>query len=90
MPDLPEELSLNAAEYATIRGLKLRRPLGNGTDGAVWESDQETAIRALERRDSYLRERDAFLRLRDRDSIEIQGFAVPQLINFDDTRKIAK
>lgn len=77
-----------AASYAASRGRSLLRFLGDGNDGAVWESDQQTAIKALERRDSYFRERDAYLRLQEFEVVDIQGFAVPWLIDFNDTKQI--
>ncbi len=66
------------------------RFLGDGNDGAVWESDRQTAIKSLERRDSYIRERDAYLRLQERSIVEIQGFAIPILVDFDDTKQIVE
>jgi hypothetical protein len=65
MSNLRKQLLVVAASYATNRGRSLLRFLGDGNDGAVWESNQQTAIKALERRDSYFRERDAYLRLQD-------------------------
>jgi len=62
-----------AADYAQQRGRSLMRFLGDGNDGAAWESDQQTAIKALERRDSYVRERDAYLRLQERSIVDIQA-----------------
>jgi len=79
-----------AADYAQQRGRFLMRFLGDGNDGAVWESDQQTAIKALERRDSYVRERDAYLRLQERSIVDLQGFAVPILVDFDDTKQIVE
>jgi len=66
------------------------RLLGDGNDGAVWESNHQTAIKALERRDSYLRERDAYLRLQHHEVVDIQGFAIPCLIGFDDTKQVVE
>jgi hypothetical protein len=51
---------------------------------------QPTAIKALERRDSYVRERDALLRLQELAIVDIQGFAVPSLIEFDDTKQVVE
>jgi len=79
-----------AADYAQQRGRLLMRFLGDGNDGAVWESDQQTAIKALERRDSYVRERDAYSRLQERSIVDLQGFAVPILVDFDDTKQIVE
>jgi hypothetical protein len=79
-----------ASVYAKQRGSSLMRFLGDGNDGAVWESDRQTAIKALERRDSYIRERDAYLRLQELSIVEIQGFAIPVLVDFDDTKQIVE
>ena len=90
MSNLRKQLLVVAASYATNRGRSLLRFLGDGNDGAVWESNQQTAIKALERRDSYFRERDAYLRLQDQTIVDIQGFAVPLLVDFDDTKQIVE
>jgi hypothetical protein len=90
MSNLRKQLLVVAASYATNRGRSLLRFLGDGNDGAVWESNQQTAIKALERRDSYFRERDAYLRLQDQTIVDIQGFAVPLLVGFDDTKQIVE
>ena len=90
MSDLRNRLMATAADYAHQRGRSLMRFLGDGNDGAVWESDQQTAIKALERRDSDVRERDAYLRLQERSIVDLQGFAVPILVDFDDTKQIVE
>ena len=90
MSDLRNRLMATAVDYAQQRGRLLMRFLGDGNDGAVWESDQQTAIKALERRDSYVRERDAYLRLQERSIVDLQGFAVPILVDFDDTKQIVE
>jgi hypothetical protein len=90
MSKLREELLAVSASYAANRGRSLLRFLGDGNDGVVWESNQQTAIKALERRDSYFRERDAYLRLQELAIVDIQGFAVPWLIGFDDIRQVVE
>lgn len=90
MSKLRDQLLAVAASYAVTRGRSLTRFLGDGNDGAVWESDQQTAVKALERRDSYVRERDAYLRLQERSIVDIQGFAVPSLIDFEDSKQIVE
>lgn len=66
------------------------RFLGDGNDGAVWETNLQTAIKAIERRDSYVRECEAYFRLREKGITEIQGFAVPCLIDHDDTKQVVE
>ncbi|MEQ1827880.1 MAG: hypothetical protein ABL921_18110 [Pirellula sp.] len=90
MTKLRDQLMAVAASYTANRGRSLTRFLGDGNDGAVWESDHQTAVKALERRDSYFRARDAYLRLQDRAIVDIQGFAAPWLIGFDDTKQIVE
>ncbi len=79
-----------ADDYARTRGSSLQGFLGNGTDGAVWASDSQTAIKVIERQDSYFREKNAYLRLQQHDIIELQGFAVPSLVGTDDTRRVVE
>jgi len=90
MTTLRNQLKSVAAEYAQERGKYLTRFLGDGNDGAVWETSNSTAVKALERRDSYVRERDAYLRLRDHEVNEVRGFAVPFLIDYDDTKQVVE
>jgi hypothetical protein len=75
-----------AIEYAKRTGfsLDLTKKLGYGTDGTVWRTNRNTAIKAFERQATYRTEKRCYLRLRDRNVSEILGFTVPQLEGFDD------
>jgi hypothetical protein len=54
MSKLREQLLAVATCYAANRGRSLLRFLGDGNDGAVWESDQQTAIKkTLEKATSF-------------------------------------
>lgn len=90
MPLFRDELAVQANAYAAEKGIALSRFLGDGNDGAVWESSRDTAIKVVERIDSYGRERDAYLRLKQRGISEIEGFAVPKLIEHHDTLQIVE
>jgi hypothetical protein len=90
MTELRNRLAARASDYAQQRGRSLMRFLGEGNDGAVWESDQQTAIKVLERRNSFLREKETYLRLQELGIVEIRGFAVPILVDIDDTRQIVE
>ena len=48
------------------------------------EDIHESAIKVHAQRDAYLRERDCYHRLTDREVIRIQGLAVPRLLGTDD------
>jgi len=81
------ELQRRAAEYAELSSITLdwERPLGDGTDGAVWKSNVDTAVKVLERERGYYNERDAYLRLQEFGLTErIDGFWIPQIIAYND------
>ena len=58
--------------------------LGFGTDGAVWRTNRDTAVKVFEREENYCRERDSYQRLMEQEIISIDGFAVPRLNDCDD------
>ena len=66
MPRLRDELEALAKTYAGEKGISLTQFLGDGNDGAVWATSRNSAVKVLDRADSYRRERDAYLRLKDR------------------------
>jgi hypothetical protein len=81
------ELLTRAQRYAELSKIALdwERPLGYGTDGAVWKSNVDTAVKVLERERGYYNERDAYLRLEEFGFTEqIDGFWIPKLIGFSD------
>lgn len=75
-------LEQRAQSFASDLKLVLRRCLGHGVQGIVFQArDQdegEVAIKVHDRRDAYERERDVYLRLRELDIEQIQGSKVPQ------------
>ncbi len=69
--------------------LKADQTLGFGVHGTVFACARHgfparTAVKVHDRSEPYYRERDAYLRLRDRHIESIQGHNVPQLIDYDD------
>ncbi len=88
MSNLRHELHPIANDYCEVNGLVIIALLGDGNDGAVWSTNRKTALKVLERDDSYVREKAAYLRLQTREISEICGFSVPQLVQCDDTRKV--
>jgi hypothetical protein len=81
------ELLTRAQQYAELSKITLdwERPLGNGTDGAVWKSNVKTAVKVLERERGYYNERDAYLRLQEFGfTEEIDGFWIPKLVAYHD------
>lgn len=85
---MPEsDLEERARKYAQLSGIELdfARPLGSGTDGKVWKSNKNTAVKVLERLVGYFNERDSYLRLAQFGWTEkFDGFWLPQLLGYND------
>ncbi len=64
--------------------IDLNRPLGQGTDGAVWKSDRDSAIKALERERNYRTELECYQRFTDQAITTLHGFSVPRLLEWND------
>ena len=73
-----------AEAYARRSGQARLGLLGQGKDGRVWITSGGHAIKAHERSESYRAERNAYMRFRDVGLDEVNGFAVPSLVAFDD------
>jgi hypothetical protein len=73
-------------DYARLCGitLDLNSPLGSGTDGAVWKSDRDTAVKALCRQHNYTQELTCYRRFAAAGVTEIDGFSIAKLINWSD------
>ena len=73
------------------RDVKLKEFLGDGTDGAVWATGSNSAIKVFYYKVGYFNERDAYLRLADFGVTQkIAGFWIPTTINYDDRLMIVE
>jgi|JI7StandDraft_1071085.scaffolds.fasta_scaffold100212_1 hypothetical protein len=88
MANLLNLLNEIAEQYATHRNIQLHNLLGYGNDGAVWETNENSAIKVLMRQDSYDRELAAYIRLQERKVTNIGDYSIPELLGFDDTRLV--
>jgi len=84
-----EILTRKARLYAAACQLELAEILGSGKDGIVLVAKHkgqpaEVAIKVLSFNEAYLREKQAYLRLKRLAITSVLGFNVPQLINSDD------
>src|SRR6266853_75847 len=88
-----DELVRRAHEYAQHHALSLGEELGFGVPGIVLSAESQiktrgsslhSAVKVHEREPCYLRERDIYLRLKERGIKEIRGCTVPKLIGYDD------
>jgi hypothetical protein len=83
-PGSPRE---RAEQYVSLylTGEKLKSSLGNGTDGAVWSTTNNVALKAFHKERLYLKERNAYERLAECDVVDhIEGFSVPEMLRYDD------
>jgi hypothetical protein len=82
---MDEELLVVARRHAAERGLRLRRRLGGGIHGIVFEAEDQRnpgrlAVKFLAEPDAFAREVAVYRRLAERVVVSIFGFNVPQLL----------
>ena len=83
-----ENAESRAHEFATEREIGLVRQLGAGYDGVVFETDRRSAIKSLRYSELFERERDVYLRLFDRQVLEVCGCRVPRLLDYSDRLQV--
>lgn len=86
------DVESRARSYAAANGLKINfeYPVGNGTDGSVWFTDRNTAIKVLVYEKNYVRERNCYQRFKRLDIAWIDDLRIPGLIAFDDELRIVE
>jgi len=83
MSEVLRSIELRAREIADQWGILLTSLLGHGIDGNVWQTSRHSALKVFVRNDTYVRERDCYRRLLENSVRRLAGFAVPQLLDFD-------
>ncbi|TWT37486.1 hypothetical protein KOR34_24380 [Posidoniimonas corsicana] len=85
------ELFDRVRQYADARQLRVtqNKKLGYGTDGTVWVTSN-SAVKAVHRYENYYVERASYERLAEADISSIGRFAVPRLIDSDDSLQIVE
>lgn len=56
----------------------------SGTQGHIWRTDRQTALKVHIYQESYLTEAEAYMRLHDRSIRESEGFTIPRMYSRDD------
>jgi hypothetical protein len=79
-----------AQEYAAGWDLLLKSTLGFGKDGTVWRTKKDTAVKVFASDVPFLNESSVYMRLAEREVVEIRGFNVPQLVAVDDRLRIVE
>jgi len=63
----------------------VRQPLlGHGSDGAVWRTSRNAALKILEKQKNYDNELECYRRFQRADIVDIGGYSVPRLEDHDD------
>jgi hypothetical protein len=75
---------LRAKQYADAQGLLIVKELGAGTDGAVWKTSKNTAIKVFERPRIYNTELASYQRLQEEGVRKLGRFNVPSLVEWDE------
>jgi hypothetical protein len=83
-----QDAGARAATFARDGRTELAESLGHGNDGSVWRTARQSAVKAIYRQESYLRERDCYRRLLDSGIRELVGFRIPELLDYDDRLQI--
>jgi hypothetical protein len=78
--------------YGELEGIQINfeSPLGSGTDGAVWMSDRNTAVKALYRQKNYSHELECYQRFARAGVTNLAGFNVPKLVGHSDELMIVE
>lgn len=72
-------------------GVKIKTYLGGGTDGHVWQTSEETAVKSYHHDLGYFNERDSYQRLAEYGVVErLEGFWVPRMLGYDDDIKVVE
>ena len=81
---VPPIITARMQLYCQRHGITCAEILGQGKDGCVWSTSQQSALKIHNYTELYSRERDAYIRLRDCKITMIAAFRVPRLLSFDD------
>lgn len=80
-----DDLLARAQQYAVKYDTEIITSprLGDGNDGAVWQTVDNNAVKVFWRTDTFHRELACYQRLRERNVRRVKKFFVPGLIAFD-------
>jgi hypothetical protein len=82
-----EETLERARKYLILRrnSVKIKKYLGGGTDGDVWRTSEDTAVKAFKNQKAYGNERATYEILARVGIVDtIDGFWVPKMLDCDD------
>jgi hypothetical protein len=81
----PDDAFKRLQQFSSRHGLRLRltKELGSGTDGYVWATTSQTAVKSCLREENFLREIQCYQRLRDLRISKIDECDIPSLVRYD-------
>lgn len=79
-----ETLKEKASKYCASNATRLVREIGFGTQGVVYKTKRNTAIKVYALKEGYFRECAVYKRLEERGIQSIQGLKIPRIMNWDD------
>ena len=79
------DIEAKAVKYSHSIRASVVLQLGFGTQGMVFRTNRNTAIKVYDREDGYRREHAIYQRLKERKIFEIRGLMIPRLKRHDDT-----
>jgi hypothetical protein len=74
----------NAVKYCISSNTVITTELGHGTQGIVYQTQRNTAIKVYSLKQGYERERNVYIRLKERGIDFIQRLALPRIRTWDD------
>lgn len=78
------DIAVRVGRFELRQGIRRIQQLGFGKDGIVWATDRASVIKAHGRVHTYEAEREVYRRLSRHNVDEIDGHAVPRLLDTDD------
>lgn len=72
-------LEQKVQRYCEAEDTTIANRLGFGTQGMVFRTERNTAIKVYDRPEGFARERDVYCRLRDRKIDSIRGLTIPRI-----------
>jgi hypothetical protein len=84
MLEIPSNVLSRRDDFCESRSRSVVDLRGWGVDGYIWQTDKDSVVKVFRRSQQFVQERDVYLRLRQRQLYQLQGFRIPRLLDFDD------
>jgi hypothetical protein len=82
MIEIPSDVIERRDEFCRSRSRDIQDLRGYGVDAFIWQATNDKILKVFRRPRGYDRERDVYLRLRQRSLYRLHGFFIPVLVDF--------